>query len=183
MYVFKLDSAQLLMEFIPVCYNYIVRLVLIPLLNHPHHVWICFQACPVSTLQRQEYDFEEDIRNAWKRSSKGSVHRSPEQNYGNRSFNPRQWQSSRVHHSVGTDIQMITGELIGSYIRSECEKRPLHPVASGSEQGLLAPRSVAPYSWWVLGTHADSPVSTGTCWIRRSFVLPVGYCTILVGRM
>jgi hypothetical protein len=38
MYVFKLDSAQLLMEFIPVCYNYIVRLVLIPLLNHPHHV-------------------------------------------------------------------------------------------------------------------------------------------------
>jgi hypothetical protein len=88
---FKLDSAQLLMESIPVCYNYIVRL-LFPLLNHPYHVGICFQACPVWTLQRQEYDFEEDIRNARKRSSKGrSVHRSP----GNGSFNPRQWQSSR----------------------------------------------------------------------------------------
>ncbi|CAN6355391.1 unnamed protein product [Urochloa humidicola] len=46
--------------------------------------------------KRQEYDFEEDIRKARKRVSKSrSAHRSPEQNYSNRGFNPRQWQSSR----------------------------------------------------------------------------------------
>ncbi|CAL4893242.1 unnamed protein product [Urochloa decumbens] len=45
--------------------------------------------------KRQEYDFEEDLRKARKRVSKSrSVHRSPEQNYSNRGFNPRQWQSS-----------------------------------------------------------------------------------------
>ncbi|KAK3135752.1 hypothetical protein QOZ80_5BG0422960 [Eleusine coracana subsp. coracana] len=47
--------------------------------------------------KRQDYDYEEDLRNARKRSSKGrSRHMSPEQNYyGSRDFNPRQWQSSR----------------------------------------------------------------------------------------
>ncbi|KAL6620149.1 hypothetical protein ACP70R_035288 [Stipagrostis hirtigluma subsp. patula] len=46
--------------------------------------------------KRQEYDFEEDIRNARRRVSKGrSMNKSPEHNYGNRGFNPRQWQSNR----------------------------------------------------------------------------------------
>ncbi|XP_062231256.1 uncharacterized protein LOC133928786 [Phragmites australis] len=46
--------------------------------------------------KRQEYDCGEDLRNARKRVSKGrSMHRSPEQNYGNRGFNPRQQQSNR----------------------------------------------------------------------------------------
>ncbi|CAN6351235.1 unnamed protein product [Urochloa humidicola] len=50
--------------------------------------------------KRQEYDFEEDLRKARKRVSKSrSVHRSPEQNYSNRGFNPRQWQSSRGSRS------------------------------------------------------------------------------------
>ncbi|CAN6333300.1 unnamed protein product [Urochloa humidicola] len=50
--------------------------------------------------KRQEYDFEEDIRKARKRVSKSrSAHRSPEQNYSNRGFNPRQWQSSRGSHT------------------------------------------------------------------------------------
>ncbi|XP_066363209.1 uncharacterized protein [Miscanthus floridulus] len=47
--------------------------------------------------KRQEYNFEEDLRNARRRvSSSRSMHRSPEQNYSNRRFNPRQWQSSRA---------------------------------------------------------------------------------------
>ncbi|KAL6845037.1 hypothetical protein ACP4OV_025210 [Aristida adscensionis] len=46
--------------------------------------------------KRQDYDFEEDIRNTRKRVSKGrSMNRSPEHNYSNRGFNPRQWQSNR----------------------------------------------------------------------------------------
>ncbi|XP_062181546.1 uncharacterized protein LOC133885814 [Phragmites australis] len=46
--------------------------------------------------KRQEYDFEEDLRNAKKRAPKArSMHRSPEPNYGNKGFNPRQWQSNR----------------------------------------------------------------------------------------
>ncbi|KAJ1262633.1 hypothetical protein BS78_09G123700 [Paspalum vaginatum] len=46
--------------------------------------------------KRQEYDFEEGLRNARKRVPKSrSMHRSPEQNYSNRGFNPRRWQSSR----------------------------------------------------------------------------------------
>ncbi|WVZ98297.1 hypothetical protein U9M48_043758 [Paspalum notatum var. saurae] len=46
--------------------------------------------------KRQEYDFEEDLRNTRKRVPKSrNMHRSPEQNYSNRGFNPRQWQSSR----------------------------------------------------------------------------------------
>lgn len=47
--------------------------------------------------KRQEYDFEEDLRNARKRVPKSrNMHKSPEQNYNNRGFNPRQWQSSRA---------------------------------------------------------------------------------------
>jgi len=50
--------------------------------------------------KRQEYDFEEDVRKSRNRVSKSrSMHRSPEQNYGNRGFNPRQWQSSRASRS------------------------------------------------------------------------------------
>lgn len=50
--------------------------------------------------KRQDYDFEEDVRKASKRVSKSrSMHRSPEQNYSNRGFNPRQWQSSRGSRS------------------------------------------------------------------------------------
>ncbi|KAG2627966.1 hypothetical protein PVAP13_3KG266533 [Panicum virgatum] len=51
-------------------------------------------------VKRQEYDFEEDVRKSRNRVSKSrSMHRSPEQNYGNRGFNPRQWQSSRASRS------------------------------------------------------------------------------------
>ncbi|PUZ66246.1 hypothetical protein GQ55_3G292300 [Panicum hallii var. hallii] len=49
--------------------------------------------------KRQEYDFEEDVRKSRKISKSRSMHRSPEQNYGNRGFNPRQWQSSRASRS------------------------------------------------------------------------------------
>jgi len=50
--------------------------------------------------KREEYNFEEDLRNARRRvSSSRSMHRSPEQNYSNRGFNPRQWQSSRASRS------------------------------------------------------------------------------------
>ncbi|KAG8085382.1 hypothetical protein GUJ93_ZPchr0010g8527 [Zizania palustris] len=49
--------------------------------------------------KRQEYDIEENLRNATKRVPKGrNMHRSPEQHYTkyyDRGFNPRQWQSSR----------------------------------------------------------------------------------------
>uniref|UniRef100_A0A0D9WFV7 J domain-containing protein n=1 Tax=Leersia perrieri TaxID=77586 RepID=A0A0D9WFV7_9ORYZ len=45
------------------------------------------------TDKRQEYDMEENLRNATKRVSKGrNMHRSPEQRRG---FNPRQWQPNR----------------------------------------------------------------------------------------
>ncbi|AQK85020.1 Heat shock protein DnaJ with tetratricopeptide repeat [Zea mays] len=50
--------------------------------------------------KREEYNFEEDLRNARRRvSSSRSMHRSPEQNYSNRGFNPRQRQSSRASRS------------------------------------------------------------------------------------
>uniref|UniRef100_A0A0E0PLP2 J domain-containing protein n=1 Tax=Oryza rufipogon TaxID=4529 RepID=A0A0E0PLP2_ORYRU len=49
--------------------------------------------------KRQEYDIEENLRNATKRVSKGGrMHRSPEQRYTkqyDRGFNPRPWQSNR----------------------------------------------------------------------------------------
>nr|CAB3461663.1 unnamed protein product [Digitaria exilis] len=50
--------------------------------------------------KRQEYDFEEDLRKARKRVSKSrGMHKTPEHNYNNRGFNPRQWQSSRASRS------------------------------------------------------------------------------------
>ncbi|XP_006654330.3 uncharacterized protein LOC102708337 isoform X2 [Oryza brachyantha] len=49
--------------------------------------------------KRQEYDIEENLRNATKRVSRGrNMHRSPEQRYTkqyDRGFNPRPWQSNR----------------------------------------------------------------------------------------
>ncbi|GJM88421.1 hypothetical protein PR202_ga04480 [Eleusine coracana subsp. coracana] len=100
--------------------------------------------------KRQDYDYEEDLRNARKRSSKGSRHMSPEQNYyGSRDFNPRQWQSSRGSSRRGYgysyDYWPTCTKILGTCLLG----------------GFL-------------GATAGSPGSTGTFLVLLQLFLPAG---------